>query len=160
MKEGKGLKILVYGSQRMCLLLGLNTNMLVAPHYQCQLCSPNEAPVQLHRKSALRHVTEDTTSTIFIYVQQCLHVFSRVLRELFLRRAYKLALNRILFISSTQLKFQEQDQQVHRSVPEVIFKLQVYIHVPWTDLILLDHLSPWFWTSVLSIPLHQLIPSV
>lgn len=54
---------------------------LVASHYQYWLRSPNEAPAQLHRELASRHITEATNSSIFNYFQLYLHILSRVLRR-------------------------------------------------------------------------------
>lgn len=54
---------------------------LVASHYQYWLCSPNEAPAQLHGELALGHITEATTSSIFIYFYLYLHILSNVLRR-------------------------------------------------------------------------------
>lgn len=94
---------------------------LVASHYQYWLCSPKEAPTQLHGELASWHITEATTSSIFI--EPYLHILSRE-EQFLLKRAYKPTLNRKLFISPAQLKAQEQVQQIHRTVPEMFFKLQ------------------------------------
>lgn len=42
---------------------------LVASHYQYWQCSLYKATAQLHGKSATRHITEATTSSIFIQFQ-------------------------------------------------------------------------------------------
>lgn len=62
--------------------------------------------------------------------------------QFLLKRAYKPTLIREALISPAQLISQEQDQQVHGTVPEIFSKLQAPSAFPWTDLILLDHYSP------------------
>ena len=62
--------------------------------------------------------------------------------QFLLKRVYKPTLSRKVLISPAQLMSQEQDQQVHGTVPEMFFKLQTPPAFPWIDLILLDHFSP------------------
>lgn len=57
------------------------------------------------------------------------HSFQSLEEQFLLERAYKSTLSRKLIISPAQLKSHEQDWQVHRIVPEMFFKCQVYIHV-------------------------------
>lgn len=54
---------------------------LVASHYQYWLCSPKEAPAQLHGELASGCTTEATTSSTFVYFQPYLHILSKVLRS-------------------------------------------------------------------------------